>query len=469
MSVSSKKRLTWLLALLAVLVAVALRVPDLALSQLAYAVERGKLAALSDELAAQSGETAALEQVSAAFRRVARLARPGVVHIRIVSEGGLSMASGVILDREGHILTNNHVVAQTLRPVVRLADEREFVATIVGTDPKTDLAVIKIDAPDLHPLRFGDSDRLEVGDWVLAVGAPFGYEQTVTHGIVSAVGRSDVVTPREIFYQNFIQTDAAINQGNSGGPLLNLRGEVVGINTAIATADGNNAGIAFTIPSNTAVRVAEQLRRSGMVERGWLGVVLRELSEDLVRQFRLPGREGAMVDLMYEGAAAHRAGLQCEDVIVELNGRPVRTIREIQALVGEMRPGQEVRFGIIRDGQPMQLMVQLDRQADDVLAATRDAKAIVGRPIPELGVRGRSLPLMRRSPHRGVVIESLLDPDSSAAADVRPREWIVACDGREIGTVAELRDALKAAGGNRTVALRVMDSEGHVRTVELQR
>jgi len=457
------------MVLLAVLLAMALRLPERALSRLAYAFERGQLAALSEELAAQDGQSAALEQLSAAFRRVARLARPGVVHIRIDSEGVLSMASGVILDREGHILTNNHVVAQAARLLVRLADEREFPATVVGTDPKTDLAVIRIEATDLHPLRFGDSDLLEVGDWVLAVGAPFGYEQTVTHGIVSAVGRSNVMTPREIFYQNFIQTDAAINQGNSGGPLLNLRGEVVGINTAIATTDGNNAGIAFTIPSNTAVRVAEQLRRSGTVERGWLGVGLRELNEELARQFRLPGREGAMVDMIYEGGAAHRAGLLCEDVIVELDGRPIRSIRDVQGLVGEMPPGRVATFGLIRDGQRMELTVQLDRQPDDILAATRGAKVIVGCPIPELGVMGRSLPLNTRSPHRGVIVESLLDPQAGAAVDLRPLEWIVACDGREVATVAELRETLKAADPGRTVVLKVMNPEGQVRTVEFQR
>lgn len=469
MSLAWRKRFTWLMALLVVLLAVTLRLPERALSQLAYAFERGQLAALSDELAARNGPTAALDQLSAAFRRVARLARPGVVHIRVVSEGGLSMASGVILDREGHILTNNHVVAQTTRPLVRLADEREFPATIVGTDPKTDLAVIKIDATDLHPLRFGDSDRLEVGDWVLAVGAPFGYEQTVTHGIVSAIGRTNVVTPREIFYQNFIQTDAAINQGNSGGPLLNLSGEVVGINTAIATTDGSNAGIAFTIPSNTAIRVAEQLRRNGTIERGWLGVMLRELNEELARQFRLPDSGGAMVDLLYEGAAAHRAGLQCEDVIVELDGRPVRSIRELQGLVGDMRPSQEVRFGLIRDGQRLELMVHLDRQPDDIIAATRGARVIISRPIPELGVMARSLPQSRRSPHRGVVVESLLDPQARAAVDIQPQELIVACDGREVATVMELNEALKAADPGRPVTLKVMSPTGQVRTVELQR
>lgn len=271
---------------------------DRLLSRWAYAVERGRIQASADELL-DSDELAGVQAISKAFRLVAKVARPGVVHINVSgSDGTLEVSpeeleslkqrfgdllseeqlrellrrqppasgSGIVFDADGYIVTNNHVVAGRTEIVVHLADDRTYEATIVGTDPKTDLAVIKIDAPNLHALKFGDSDQVDVGDWVVAVGAPFGLSQTVTHGIISATGRSHVDVG--ILYQNFIQTDAAINPGNSGGPLLNLRGEVIGVNTAIATHGDANAGVAFTIPSNMAVKVARALIEHGSVARG---------------------------------------------------------------------------------------------------------------------------------------------------------------------------------------------------------
>ena len=329
-------RLAWLLAALVLVGFIAVGVPGRLLSRWAYACERGRLQATNEGLTALSQDLARVEEVSHAFRLVAKVARPGVVHIRVRSdvaeEGDDPMwrelrqqleeqlgeqfdeqrwrdflrqhreapasGSGIIFDEQGYVLTNNHVVAGRDEILVTLPDEREFPATLVGNDPMTDLAVIKIDASDLHALKFGDSDRVEVGDWVIAVGAPFGLSQSVTHGIISATGRDSVepLTEKGILYQNFLQTDAAINPGNSGGPLLNLRGEVIGVNTAIATnGDGYNAGIAFTIPSNMALKVASQLKESGAVARGWLGITMGELEAADRELLGIEGHRGVLV------------------------------------------------------------------------------------------------------------------------------------------------------------------------------
>ncbi|NUQ50172.1 MAG: trypsin-like peptidase domain-containing protein [Phycisphaerae bacterium] len=371
----------WLLVVLVLAAIVGTRAPDRLLSQWAYAVEKGKLQAVGEDLAS-------VEEVSNAFRNVARLAQVGVVQInvagdpnelaevrrqverrldrpltderwqRFLREHPQGTASGILMDAQGHILTNHHVVGGKTGITVRLHDGRSYEAQVRGTDPETDIAVLKIEARELHPLRFGDSDKMEVGDWVLAVGAPLGLTHTVTHGIISAKGRSDIISGREIFFQDFFQTDAAINRGNSGGPLLNLRGEVIGLNTAVAlNDDGGNAGIAFTIPSNIALHIADQLKRTGAVARGWLGVRLADLDSELVELFGLESDNGVMVDMVYANSPGQRAGLQCEDIIVEVNGVQVTGMRRLQALIGFVSPGKDADFKVLRslkEGQPFE-------------------------------------------------------------------------------------------------------------------
>ena len=266
--------------------------------------------------------------------------------------GHTGMGSGLVIDASGIILTNNHVVSGGGRITVRLQDGREYKAAKVVTDPKTDLAVVRIEGADhLTAARLGDSDAVEVGDWVLAVGHPFGLEGTVTAGIISAKGRGIGITEDE----NFIQTDAAINPGNSGGPLVNLDGEVIGINTAISSSSGGNEGVGFAIPINLAKWVSGQLTASGEVHRARLGVMIQPLTHELAMQFGLKSREGVLVAEVTPHSPAAQAGLKSGDVIVEFAGKTVATPQELQATVEQTQAGQAPSVAIVRDGKRMTL------------------------------------------------------------------------------------------------------------------
>ncbi len=345
------------------------------------------------------------------FSALAKQVQPGVVNIRTVKttkeggpvfrhffgnpfgnrdpfgEGGpgrefkqRSLGSGFILDREGFIVTNNHVVEGADQIKVRLPDEREFDAKVIGRDPKTDLALIQIDgAKDLSALKMGDSEKLEVGSWVLAVGSPFGLEQTVTAGIVSAKGRFIGAGP----YDDFIQTDASINPGNSGGPLLNMNGEVVGINTAIV-AQGQ--GIGFAIPVNLAQTIIAQLKEHGSVTRGWMGVGIQDLTAELAQYYGLKDQKGVLVTQVFPGDPADKAGIKVKDVIVAVDGKPVGTSRELSSAVAGMPVGKEVPVQILRDGKEQTVKVQLTERKDTeptVKGATPEAD--------ELGIRAADL------------------------------------------------------------------------------
>jgi len=247
-----------------------------------------------------------------------------------------SLGSGFIIDRDGHIVTNNHVIENADEITVKLFDEKEYNATVVGRDAKTDLALIKIDAPDLVPLELGNSDTLDVGTWVVAIGSPFGLEQTVTAGIVSAKGRTLGSGP----YDDFIQTDASINPGNSGGPLINMQGQVIGINTAILA---RGQGIGFAIPSSMANGIIRQLKNGGEVIRGWLGVGIQDLSPELAAYYGLKGQKGALVIDAYEGEPAAVAGIEPRDIITEVNGEAVSRNRHF-GNTAHTRYHQTIRF-----------------------------------------------------------------------------------------------------------------------------
>jgi serine protease Do len=249
------------------------------------------------------------------------------------------LGSGVIFDESGLIMTNNHVVSDGGTVKVRLHDGREFVASEVWTDPRTDIAVIKIDGADLVAARLGNSDAMAIGDWVLALGQPFGLESTVTAGIISAKHRGLGIAQRE----GFLQTDAAINPGNSGGPLVNLDGEVIGINTAISTRSGGNEGIGFAVPVNRAKWVAQQLAKDGVVRRAYLGVVIQPVTQELADQFKVRPREGVIVSEVLPDTPAAKAGVQSGDVIVEVAGVPVGSSQELIALVEQAELGSRTR------------------------------------------------------------------------------------------------------------------------------
>ncbi|MDW7653782.1 MAG: DegQ family serine endoprotease [Nitrospiraceae bacterium] len=254
--------------------------------------------------------------------------------------------SGVIVDPSGLIITNNHVVDKADDIRVVLSDKREFKARLIGTDSKTDIAVIKIEATGLSPIAWADSDQVEVGEFVLAVGSPFGLTQTVTMGIVSAVGRASMGIAE---YEDFIQTDAAINPGNSGGALVNVRGELVGINTAIVSQSGGNMGIGFAVPSNLAHSIMDQLVRTGKVVRGWLGVSIQELSPELARQFGMTETKGVLVSDVIEDSPAKKAGFERADVIVEFDGKPMHSPTHLRNAVAQTPLGKKVSITLIRD------------------------------------------------------------------------------------------------------------------------
>ena len=467
----------------------------------AYAAEREGVQAGKDEPAQLEAEVADLQNVSRAFKAVAKIARPGVVHIRV---GGGEVAkadseelerlrerlkdmvpeeqlerwlrrvppgsgSGIILDVEGHILTNNHVVEGRDDISVILHDERKFKATVVGTDPKTDLAVIKIDAPDLHPLKMGDSDLLEVGDWVIAVGSPFGLQQTVTHGIVSAKGRTSVGVG--IDYQDFIQTDASINPGNSGGPLLNMRGEVVGVNTAIATnGDAVNAGIAFTIPSNMAIKIADQLKAHGAVTRGYLGIVPLPIEPADAEIFGLPAANGVLVERIVRRSPADRAGLQIEDVIIAVNDVEIVNYQQFRTLVADLHPDERARLRVIRDGKETQVHVRMGIQPEDLHTPTSEPVEDY-RKIARLGMQVRTLRAGDLRAYdaavRGVVVMGWNTSEKSPV-DIQPGEVVVGCNDRPVKSVRDLNEAMKDVPKNRNVRLEILEPTGDRRIVTIK-
>lgn len=293
--------------------------------------------------------SAPIPAFAARFRDVARAMSPSVVNIGSRSGDSVRpVGSGVVIESDGLVLTNNHVVRDTERIVVTLSDERRFDATIVGTDPDTDLALLRIPARGLLAAELGDSDRLEVGEWVLAFGAPFGLSRTVTAGIVSATGRADVGIAS---YENFIQTDAAVNPGNSGGPLVDLEGRVIGINTAIASRSGGNMGVSFAIPSDMARRIVKQLRDAGRVSRGWLGVMMED---------RGPGPERRVVitEVLTDQPAA-RGGLRSGDVILSIDGTAVANTNAMRLQIAGIDPGSTVPVTVDRSGERLRLDITL--------------------------------------------------------------------------------------------------------------
>jgi len=331
-----------------------------------------------------------------------------------------ALGSGVILSADGYIVTNNHVIAKATEISVTLSDKRTFKGKVVGADPQTDVAVVKIDGTNLPTASFGNSDQLKVGDTVMAFGNPFGQYFTVTRGSVSALGRSGGGIEE---FQNFIQTDAAINPGNSGGALVNVHGQVVGINTAILSGnsgpggEGGFVGIGFAIPSNMAKHIMEDLVKTGKVSRGYLGVQIRDLDEGLAKQFKVPDTAGALAEDVTAGGPADKAGLKTGDVIRKLNGQVIDDAGQLTAGVTNLSPGAEANLDILRDGQPMTLRVTLGERPSD-LNARVGAGGVQQGTLRGIGVQNLT-PAMREqlglpSNATGVVI-SQLDPNSPAA------------------------------------------------------
>jgi serine protease Do len=362
-----------------------------------------------------------------------------------------AMGSGVIIDPSGVILTNNHVVSGNGHVVVHLQDGREFEAVEVHTDPKTDIAVVRIEgAGDLPAAVVGDSDKMEIGDWVLAVGAPFGLDETVTAGIISAKGRGIGITERE----EFLQTDAAINPGNSGGPLVNLRGEVIGINTAISTSGGGNDGVGFAVPINLARWVADQLVADGAVHRAFLGVGIQQITSDLSAQFGLDEVSGTLVTEVRPGTPAEAAGIQVGDVIVEFDGVRIDSPRKLQSVVEQADVDAGHELAVIRDGERMQFELTLEPMPETLVAAGSTATDTEGgeQEFESLGLELSTLTadsaeqLGLEVGSGGVVITGVRSGSSADRAGLRTGMVIRRVGGTNVADVDAFRAAVQEAG-----------------------
>jgi len=483
----------------------ALAIGPSVVERFAFAATKGAHEADREELARLSQR----EQLSKLFRTVARVVSPAVVEVRVEErvrmrerdledffrrffrEGPFDdlrpgpmtpqrerpqqrfytrrkLGSGVIVDAEaGYVLTNYHVVLGADKVKIVTHDDREFVAEWIRKDIDTDLAVLKIKDPEgLVGAPLGDSDAMEVGDWVLAIGSPEGLQQTVTAGIISAKGR----ITRQRAYENFLQTDAAINHGNSGGPLVNMRGQVIGINTAIVSRTGVNEGIGLAIPAKMAKNVMRQLIERGEVVRGYLGVYIRDLDQELAESFGLDSPNGALVVRLIEGGPAIKAGILEEDIILAIDGEPVKDVNELRHRVADMKPGKEVAVTVYRNGQKKTVKVKIATRSSEL---ARAGEAPPGQERPKrygLEVQTLTDELARRYGYdegtKGVLITDV-DPDSDAADEgVMPGMVITRVGRKDVATAKDFARAVAAAGGKK-IRLRLLGPDGLPRYVVL--
>ncbi len=353
-----------------------------------------------------------------------------------------SLGSGVIVSSDGYIVTNNHVVAKADEIKVLLNDKREFTGKVVGTDPKSDLAVIKISAKDLPVVPWGDSDTLEVGEYVLAIGNPFGLNQTVTQGIVSAVGRANVGIAD---YEDFIQTDAAINPGNSGGALVNARGQLVGINTAIFSRSGGYMGIGFAVPSNMTRAVMDSLLKGGKVVRGWLGVSIQDVTPDLAKQFGLKETRGALVSEIIPDSPAAAAGIQGGDVITAFNGKTVDSTSTLRNTVAQTPVGRTVKVELLRNKKPVSVEVKITEQPKDVAQPDGETALGDGMNTALAGVEVRNLtPDISRQlglppATTGVVIAGVEEESAAEAAGLREGDVILEINRQPVRNIGDFK------------------------------
>jgi serine protease Do len=366
-----------------------------------------------------------------------------------------SLGSGFIISEDGYVLTNNHVVADADEIMVRLPDRSELQAKLVGADPRSDVALLKIEGDDLPIVKIGNSEELKAGEWVVAIGSPFGFDHTVTAGVISATGRS---LPNES-YVPFIQTDVAINPGNSGGPLFNLKGEVVGINSQIFTRSGGFMGLSFAIPIDVAMDVANQLREDGKVSRGWLGVVIQDVNKDLAESFGLDRPAGALVAQVMDGGPAAKGGLKVGDVILSLNGRSIDMSGDLPHQVGAMKPGSTAKLEVVRNGDRKTLTIDIGAlpEEGDLLASAGGSGGTT-HSDNRLGVAVAELTDAQRQAleiSAGVVIREV-SQGPAAMIGLRPGDIITHLNNQAIDSVGTFSQVVKALPKNRSVSMRVL-------------
>lgn len=443
----------------------------------------------------QEQQVAGAEQLSSAFRAAAKTVKPAVVRIDAMKRrprGRMNPAfrfpfgledleqlpqddtnsqnefesagvgSGVIISADGYILTNNHVVQGADELEVQLSDGRRTTGKLIGTDDRSDVAIVKISVKELSPAKLGDSSVMDVGDWVIAVGSPFELDQTVTAGIISALNRSVAILP----YEDFLQTDAAINPGNSGGPLVNLRGEVIGINTAINSRTGSNAGVGFAIPSNMAKQIMDSILTHGKVVRGFIGAVLGDLASNPEILNKMPDnvRSGAIIDSVSKNDPADKAGLKSGDVIIKIDGKPVRDSRAFQMRVALTPVGQVAKMTVVRNGKEQEIGVRIEEQTTDKMNRLSGVVQIdewgiaVKRLSPDIAER---LGIDPRS--SGVIITDLNPEGKAAEYGIRRYDIFRKVNNRDLSTPEQLQETIQSGKpfrldirrGNRNAVLEV--------------
>jgi len=363
-----------------------------------------------------------------------------------------SSGSGFLISEDGYILTNHHVVKDADKIIVALSDRREMEAELVGTDPRSDLALLKIEAEGLPYLTMADSDQLKVGEWVLAIGSPFGFDYSVTAGIVSAKGRS----LRSETYVPFIQTDVAINPGNSGGPLFNLDGEVVGINSQIYTRSGGFMGLSFAIPSNTAISVVAQLRETGEVARGWLGVQIQEVSQDLAESFGLDKAVGALIAQVLDKSPALAAGLQAGDVITQVDGHDIVMSAQVAHFIGAIAPEKLIVIQLVRDGKSIEVDVVIGHLPKNVAGILNPAQQ--GQYVERIGLRVAVLAPEKAQEWRIRNGIEIIEVDAGVAQELglKAGDVITSMANQRIASVKQFVELAAALPTQRSISLRIV-------------
>lgn len=373
-----------------------------------------------------------------------------------------SLGSGVIISEDGFILTNNHVVERADDVVVRLNDDsKEYKAKIVGTDPKNDIALLKIEAEKLPASKLGNSDDVRVGEWVMAIGNPFGLGGTVTAGIISARGRNINQGP----YDDFLQTDAAINPGNSGGPLFNMNGEVVGINTAILSRTGGSQGIGFAIPANTVKLIVDQLKEHGRPVRGWLGVRIQPVTKELAEALDMNDREGALVAGVVEESPADKAGVEEGDVIVQFDGKTVETMQDLPKMVAETPVGKKVKVDVLRAGDEIRLTVhveELNEEEDGTVSLVGEDEdegfEVAGMVLSKLDDESREA-LGIEEGVSGVLVERIEAETRAARSNIRPGDILLQVNKKDVKTPEDVKEAIDAKKGKSVLVLLNRDGD----------
>jgi serine protease Do len=367
-----------------------------------------------------------------------------------------SLGSGFIISSDGYILTNAHVVNEADEVIVKLSDKREFKAKIIGADKRTDVALVKIEATGLPKVTTGDPDKLKVGEWVAAIGSPFGLENTMTAGIVSAKGRA---LPQENFVP-FIQTDVAINPGNSGGPLFNLAGEVVGINSQIYSRSGGSVGLSFAIPIDVALDISNQLKASGKITRGWLGIAIQELTKELAESFGMKNTNGALVAGVEKNGPADRGGLEPGDVITKFDGKPIVSSSDLPRVVGSTKPGKVAAVEILRKGSAKTLSMGVGEMPTDPTEAAQTSKPTVKPELNRIGLVLKELTPQQKKKLNGKNGLLVIDAQGAVAqAGVRRGDVVLGLNNTEVQSLDQFNKQLLSFAAGKTIALLVLRGE----------